>query len=196
MDDVIDSRDVISRLEELEALRKPWVAGCNMLGYMPDSEPSQFETYEDARQFIADQIRQAAEHIESDEEAKPYEEAAERWEDAASADEAEQGETIGNYHYWIAKAEEPFEDCSDALEFETLKTFADEAEGYAPDWTYGATLVRDSYFTTYAQELCEDIGDVPRNLPSYIEIDWEATARNIRQDYTSVEFDGVTYWVR
>src|SRR5262249_45105724 len=129
---------------------------------------------------------------------KPYEEAATRWEDASSADEVEQGETIGNYHYWVAKLDDgdAFESSEDALEYANLKALADEAEGYSPDWTYGSTLVRDSYFTTYTQELCEDIGDVPRNLPSYIEIDWEATARNIRQDYTSVEFDGVTYWVR
>ena len=81
-------------------------------------------------------------------------------------------------------------------ELDALKTLADEAEGYCPDWKYGATLVRYSYFTEYARELLEDCGDLPKNLPSYIEIDWDATARNIRQDYTSVEFDGVTYWVR
>lgn len=81
-------------------------------------------------------------------------------------------------------------------ELGVLQAFADAAEGYAEDWQYGATLIRDSYFTDYAQELCEDIGDVPKDLPHYIEIDWTATARNIQADYTSVEFDGVTYWVR
>jgi antirestriction protein len=81
-------------------------------------------------------------------------------------------------------------------ELSVLQALQDEAEDYCPDWRHGAALVRDSYFTAYAQELCEDIGDIPKDLPSYIEIDWEATARNIRQDYTSVEFDGVTYWVR
>jgi hypothetical protein len=29
-----------------------------------------------------------------------------------------------------------------------------------------------------------------------VEIDWEATARNVRTDYTAVDFDGVTYWIR
>lgn len=81
-------------------------------------------------------------------------------------------------------------------ELEALKAFADEAEGYSEDWRYGATLVRDSYFEDYARELLEDIGDIPRGLPHYIEIDWEATARNIRMDYTEVDFDGVSYWVR
>jgi len=44
--------------------------------------------------------------------------------------------------------------------------------------------------------LLEDCGDIPKNLPSYIEIDWETPARNIRVDYTAVEFGDVTYWVR
>lgn len=57
-------------------------------------------------------------------------------------------------------------------------------------------LIHEDYFKTYAQELVQDIGDLPNGIPSYIEIDWEATADNIRQDYTSVEFDGVTYYVR
>jgi hypothetical protein len=76
-------------------------------------------------------------------------------------------------------------------ELDALASLAD-----SEDWQYGATLIRDSYFEDYAQELCEDIGYLPKDFPSWIEIDWKATARNIQQDYTSVEFDGVTYWVR
>jgi hypothetical protein len=86
-------------------------------------------------------------------------------------------------------------------ELKTLESLLSELAGYGGDeqWEgvwYPVTLIRDSYFTDYAQELCEDIGDIPRELPHYIEIDWEATARNIRTDYSSVEFDGVTYWYR
>jgi hypothetical protein len=68
-------------------------------------------------------------------------------------------------------------------------------EQWRGDW-YPVTLIRDSHFTDYAQELCEDIGDVPRDLPHYIAIDWEVTARNIRMDYTPTEINGVTYWYR
>lgn len=68
-------------------------------------------------------------------------------------------------------------------------------EQWRGDW-YPLTLIRDSYFVDYARELCEDIGDIPRNLASYIEIDWDATARNIRMDYSSIDIDGVTYWYR
>ena len=81
-------------------------------------------------------------------------------------------------------------------ELAALESLQSEAEGYSDDWKHGASLVRDSYFTEYVEELCRDIGDMPAEIPHYIEIDWEKTAANIQQDYTSIEFDGVTYWVR
>lgn len=84
----------------------------------------------------------------------------------------------------------------DAKELVSLRELQSEAEGYAPDWKYGCALVRDSYFVDYARELLEDCGDLPKDLPHYIAIDWNETAKNIQVDYTSVEFDGVTYWVR
>lgn len=87
-------------------------------------------------------------------------------------------------------------DEDNGAELKALMDFAGEAEGYASDWTYGAQLICDSYFTEAMQELCADIGDVPKDMPAYLVIDWEATAENLKVDYTSVEFDGVTYWVR
>jgi hypothetical protein len=63
------------------------------------------------------------------------------------------------------------------------------------DW-YPGHLIRDCYFTTYAREMLEDCGTVPADLPSWVEIDWDATARNVRIDYTPVTIDGVTYWYR
>ena len=87
-------------------------------------------------------------------------------------------------------------DNDNKAELDALKALAEEAEGYASDWNHGEQLIRESYFTDYAREMLEDCGDVPRDLPHYIEIDWEATARNIKQDYTEVEYDGVTYLIR
>lgn len=86
------------------------------------------------------------------------------------------------------------EDESDELV--ALLALADEGEG-SPDWTYGETLVRDSCFTEYAQELAEDIGAIKSDAgwPLYC-IDWERAARDLQMDYTAVDFDGVTYWVR
>ena len=48
---------------------------------------------------------------------------------------------------------------------------------------------RDAYQGCYesgaefAQNLAEDCGDVPRNMPSWIEIDWEASCDNLTYDY-------------
>ncbi len=141
-DDIIDSRDVIARIEELEP--------------------------------IVSDGREAA---------------GAQWD----ADESARGdltrEEFMDEYVAINLADE-------SGELKALRELAEEAEGYAPDWQYGAQLIRDSYFVTAMQELCEDIGDMPRGLPAYLVIDWEATARNLQVDYTSVEFDGVTYWVR
>ena len=100
----------------------------------------------------------------------------------------------------IARIEEIEEmetrDDDESAELASLKKLAEECENYAADWKYGETLIRGSYFSDYARELLEDCGDIPRNLPHYIEIDWEATARNIRVDYTEIDFGGVSYWIR
>jgi hypothetical protein len=91
--------------------------------------------------------------------------------------------------------DEPDDDERDELN--TLKELAEEAEGYSPDWAYGSTLIRDSYFKDYAMELAEDIGAIPDNLqwPCTC-IDWDQAARELQMDYTSVEFGDVTYWVQ
>lgn len=139
-DDLIDSRDVIARIEELEG----------------------------ERQALAD----ALDEIEGD----GYETAAAR--DKATADLAE----------W---------DADNGDELKALKSLAEQCEGYT-DWEHGATLIRDSYFEDYAEGLAEDIhGSAIRNAEwpmSYI--DWTAAAEALQQDYTSVDFDGVDYWVR
>lgn len=86
---------------------------------------------------------------------------------------------------------------SEGLELEALRKLAKEGEDYAPDWLHGETLIRDSYFEDYAQELAEDIGAINSNAtwPNNC-IDWERAARELRMDYTSIDFDGVTYWIR
>ena len=48
---------------------------------------------------------------------------------------------------------------------------------------------RDAYMGRYesgaefAQNIAEDCGDVPRNMPSWIEIDWKASWDNLDYDY-------------
>jgi hypothetical protein len=83
----------------------------------------------------------------------------------------------------------------DAAELAALSNLAEDGEG-AADWTYGETLIRDDYFTEYVREMLKDCGEIPRDLPHYIAVDWHKTANNVRVDYFDVDFDGVTYWIR
>lgn len=91
---------------------------------------------------------------------------------------------------------ERIEELQDAYdEYKVLTALAEEAAD-SEDWPHGATLIRETYFVDYCKELLADIGDLPKDLPHYIEIDWDTTADNLRADYTEVDFDGVAYLIR
>ena len=93
-------------------------------------------------------------------------------------------------------------DCADLddderNELKALKELASEASGYASDWPYGETLIRDTYFKDYAMELADDIGAINSDAswPNTC-IDWDQAARELQMDYTCIDFDGVDYWIR
>ena len=143
-DDVIDSRDVIARIEELQDAKEEFVLNESMIPEDVNPNPS--------------------------------------WEEVAIASN---------------DAESRWEDTDEGQELKSLLALQDQAEGYASDWKYGESLIRDSYFEDYAKELAEDTGAIDKNLswPNNC-IDWKQAARELQMDYTSVEFDGVTYWIR
>lgn len=144
MDDTIDSRDIIERIEELQGEREDLVSTL---------ESASGEVSEDG--------------IASDAEAEARE------------------------------ALDDFDNSEEGEELRALLALQEEAEGCIPDWTYGAQLIRDSYFEDYAQELAEDCGDFDNSARwPYNCIDWKKAARELQYDYTAVDFDGVTYWVR
>lgn len=76
-----------------------------------------------------------------------------------------------------------------------LATCGGGDEKWEGQWYPGA-LIADHYFTDYAREMLYDCGTIPDDLPYYVEIDWDATARNVRMDYTEVSVNGRTYWTR
>ena len=61
-------------------------------------------------------------------------------------------------------------------------------------WQERGPLIADGSWVEYVQELVS--GDVPGSLPDYVEIDWDATARNLAVDYYTVDFRGITYYYR
>jgi hypothetical protein len=137
--DVIDSRDIIARIEELEAERDAF-------------EPAELAVADMADPALAVADRPAA--------------------------------------TWAEEYPE------DAAELAALLALQEEAEGYAPDWRHGATLIRDTYFVVYAQEFADDIGAIKSDAswPATC-IDWDEAARQLQRDYTSVDFDGEGYWI-
>ena len=113
-----------------------------------------------------------------------------------SADMIDVRDLIARYEY--------IEDSDDEEELEEaqkINAILDDLCGYGGnvDWRgdwYPITLIRDSYFVEAMQELMQDIGDLPRNIPDYLAIDWEKTANNLRVDYSNIEIDGTDYWYR
>jgi hypothetical protein len=88
-------------------------------------------------------------------------------------------------------------DADDVAELQILQEFAEECSGNAPDWEYGETIIADSHFEEYAQELAEDCGMVPKDLAwPCTHIDWEAAAEALKQDYACVTLEGNEFWIR
>ena len=65
-----------------------------------------------------------------------------------------------------------------------------------PEWDYGATLIPESDWEEYVEDLLKDCGYVPNDVPWWIVIDWAATADNVAADYSTVDYDGDTYYYR
>lgn len=146
-----------------------------------------FDDTIDSREII-DRIAE----LEDDLENGPYEEfILEQLEKCIPRDE------IDAFDTWLDNTAETTDlSADDCEELIALRDLRDEADGVA-DWKYGATLIRESYFKDYAQQLAEDIGAInheagwPNNC-----IDWDRAARELTIDYTEIDFDGVTYLVR
>ena len=90
------------------------------------------------------------------------------------------------------------EDWLDEIEEITdIEKLEDEVNEYAGDnFEDGVYLIVEDDFEDFVEQDLEDCGYIPKDFPTWIEIDWEATANNVRQDYTEVEFRGTTYLFR
>nr|WP_228407990.1 antirestriction protein ArdA [Chryseobacterium sp. CBTAP 102] len=80
---------------------------------------------------------------------------------------------------------------SSDYDFEVIEAYAECMSYYHKDVEDLLHNLSDSYFGQYnsdedfAQDILEQDGSIPENLPSYIYIDWEATARHLMYDYMS-----------
>lgn len=157
-DNIIDSRDIIDRIEELEEFIEGGVSSKEeyIAELESEIEELQEENPEDDRIV---EIHEEIEEIQGD------------IEEIRSSEESE--------------------------ELAILKGVNEEGENYSSDWKYGETMIHDDYFEEYAQELAADLGDYRADQPWPMNcIDWEMAANELKMDYTSIDYDGVSYWVR
>lgn len=146
-----------------------------------------FEELEEERQALADALEEAQEsldeHIEAGEgdEITLTQAVLEEARDDARSDLAS----------WDS-SDESTEKALLAALLEDLKGNGGDHQ-WQVDW-YPVSLIHDSYFETAMDEMLEDIGDMPKNIPSYLTITVNYDA--LQMDYSSVEFDGATYWYR
>ena len=203
-DDMIDSRDVIAALEEIEENGfAAYQAGWNMTGCLCDSEPMYFSEFEEAKNSILEYLQMEADSTENEKLAEEIESYIQDI-NLESGDFSVFVEPL-NYWYWVSVSDDsdsPLDDnglplvADDLREYQALKEFASEFEDYCEDYRYGAGAIHEDYFTEYCMDMLADIGDLPAEIPDYIVIDKDATAEKLKVDYTEIDFDGQTYFVR
>jgi hypothetical protein len=122
------------RLEELrdKAAAGHWVAGWNMPGYMPDSEPSAFDTCDEARDYIAEQLQRCADdEDDTSEEYVPgtieaYEGTAKELREMIGDKDSDYGRTICRFHFWITHIPGKLADSEEQTELDELNDAAGE----------------------------------------------------------------------
>ncbi len=84
-------------------------------------------------------------------------------------------------------------DCSEGERITAIRDLKEEIYG----WKDGVTFVKDSYFEEFAEDEADQLGLVnDRWQWPYNCIDWSKAADQLKDDYSSVEFDGLTYWYK
>ena len=82
-------------------------------------------------------------------------------------------------------------------ELEELEAFKDEVSNNSCEgFEYGIQLIHENDIDDYLHELLIDCGYLPKDLPSWIEIDYQATYDNMKEDYSELELNGNTFYVR
>ena len=83
-------------------------------------------------------------------------------------------------------------------ELEVIEDINELENSVGSEWSYGVTLIDEDDFQDYCEKLVSDIGDLPKDLPSYISnnIDWEGVAEDLKVDYSEVTFRGTSYLYR
>lgn len=81
-------------------------------------------------------------------------------------------------------------------ELDALNNLRDEFDRRS--WRDGITLIPEDDFEDYARDLAEDLygNDIRNSSWPFDCIDWEKAADALRMDYSSADYEGVTYLYR
>ena len=180
--DILDSRDIIARVEWLEEKE---TAITDAKEALTGAEETEAERIESLAEQIAELEKMPDDGVDSyaDELLALNEQHNMESAELTAAREA------------VDDAEADFDD-DEREELKLLRELAEEGEGLS-DWRHGETLIRESYFEEYARQLADDLGylDSQKGWP-FTCIDWEQAAKELEQDYTSLSFGDVTYLAR
>ena len=102
----------------------------------------------------------------------------------------------------IAEKENELQECEfeynryseELAELESLKE--EISDNSDEGFEYGIQLIHENDIDDYLHELLIDCGYIQKDLPSWVEIDWQATYDNMKQDYSELELNGNTFYVR
>jgi hypothetical protein len=163
-EDIIDSRDVEKRIDELSGELEAHISDWEEARENFAADPTTGDDYSAALIALADWLE-----IEPPVAAK----------------------IVGELSDFLEVGES-----ENSRELRALISLKEEGEGCG-DWRYGEALIRESYFVEYAKQLAEDIGAISgKETWPLACLDWEQAADELKQDYTELDFDGVSYYIR
>jgi hypothetical protein len=90
-------------------------------------------------------------------------------------------------------------DSPDNAELNALCAFQAACEQYCSDWNYGDSAINESAFLEHITQLIDDCYEVKKSSKwpyHHMTMDYEAAAEEARSDYTCIELDGTTFYVR
>ena len=162
----LDSRDIQSEIDYIESLKNDY--------------KSDFESLNDELNDLQNELYD----IENEEDYTDKQDDIDNKLEAISDKESEIQECEFDYNRYAKELEE-----LEALK-EEISDNADE------DFEYGIQLIHEKDIEDYFYELLIDCDYISKDMPSWIEIDWDATYNNMKQDYNEIELNGNTFYIR
>jgi hypothetical protein len=104
----------------------------------------------------------------------------------------------------VAEANESLDEFNSSFdkdELDTLREVVREGEN-SPDWNHGETLIHESFFETYIEDLINDCYELPKEMNSgqwpyrHLTLDISSAAEEAKQDYYEIEVEGNVYFIR